>query len=85
MELTIAVWAVFYAVVARIESPSAALHSAGSVLSIFAYNGGAVVFIIYWIGQPSQQVATHAWSLYQHAFLPVLTLIDAFITPVTFR
>ena len=89
-EVTIAVWATFFACLTRIENPSMRLRSAGSVLSIVTYMSGICVFTANWAAQPAEQVMNNLgvaffYSLYQHAFLPALLLVDAIISPISFR
>ena len=85
-ELIVSFWAVCQAYIARSnEKPTKLLSNGSTVATVLAYTDALTVFIAFWTGQSSdvQDVGLH--SIYQHAVLAAIVLLDAVITTTSFR
>ena len=84
--MIVSFWAVCQAYIARTnEKPTKLCSNVSIVATVLAYTDSLTVFIAFWTGQSSdvQDIGWH--SLYQHAVLTVIVLVDALITRTSFR
>ena len=69
--------------------PSKTLLSISLISSAWAYTTTLTLVFAYWgavrQSQPAHMRTIEFFTMYQHAFLPVIVLIDLLITPVVLK
>jgi len=89
VEITVTISAVLHAYTSSTKMPSKTLLSISLISSAWAYTTTLTLVFAYWgavrQSQPAHMRTIEFFTMYQHAFLPVIVLIDLLITPVVLK